>query len=83
MIESLDPDRAAALLRDCAQDLVLHQHLIWMLEHFDEMNGTIISMGDDNKLIDGHHRCTLVVITQKPLQVYFQVQPYHAERFNP
>ena len=82
-MELLGPDYASRLLKDCAQDLVVHQHLIWMLEHFEEMNGTVISMGDDGKLIDGHHRCTLVVLTGKTLQVYFRKRPYHVERFIP
>jgi hypothetical protein len=77
----LDPEYAARLLKDCAQDLVLHQHLIWMLEHFEEMNGTTISLGDDNRLVDGHHRCTLVALTGRSLQVNFVFQPYHVERY--
>ena len=82
-MEKLSPDYASRLLKDCAQDLVIHQHLIWMLEHFEEMNGTTISIGDDGKLINGHHRCTLVTITKRPLLVHFKIQPYHVERFIP
>lgn len=81
MIELLKPDYASRLLKDCAQDLVVHQHLIWMLEHFQKMNGTVISIGDDDRLVDGHHRCTLVVLTGRSLQVHFKIQPYHVERF--
>lgn len=79
MIELLDPDYASRLLKGSTQGHVRHQRLLLMLEHFEELNGTSISIGDDGRLIDGHHRCTLVVITGKPLRVYFEIQPYHVE----
>lgn len=76
----LGPVKAAFFLENSSQDLVRHRRLLWMLRHFEEMHGTVISLGDDGNLIDGHHRCTIVALTGKPLLVDFQIQPYRLER---
>lgn len=73
----LTPEYAAKLLHDSDQEGVKHQRLIWMAEHFELMHGTCVSLGDDGNLIDGHHRCTVVVLTGKPLEVILQTEPYH------
>lgn len=73
----LTPERAAKLLRDSSQEGVKHDRLLWMAENFDSLHGSPMSLGDDGNLIDGHHRCVVVVLTGRSLEIALQTEPYH------
>lgn len=73
----LTPDYAAKLLRDSSQEGVRHERLLWIAENFESMQGSSMSLGDDGNLIDGHHRCVVVILTGKCLEIVLQTEPYH------
>lgn len=75
----LTPELAKSLLLRSAQEIVRCKRLVWLLEHYPELNGTTIHFGDDGTLLDGHHRCTVVMLTGISLKVFAEDQPYHME----
>jgi len=75
----LTPGLARKLLAEGSQVLVRHECLVWMADNFKLLENSVISLGEDGKLIDGYHRCTVTAVTGRTLVIDVQVQPYTLE----
>lgn len=76
----LTPELAVKLLRNANfQRGVLIRTLLDMLADYESLNGTVIHLGDDGNLLNGHHRCVLVALTGQPLNVHLVYEDYRIE----
>ena len=75
----LTPAVARKLLDGSSQVFIRHDRLLWMNDNFVLLQESAISLGEDGSLIDGHHRCTIVVVTGRCLEVDLQTEPYSIE----
>lgn len=73
------PAVARKLLDGSNQVSVRHERLRWINDHFDLLQDSAMSLGDDGSLIDGHHRCTVIILTGRELRVDLQTEPYSIE----
>jgi hypothetical protein len=70
---------ARKLLDDSIQVCVRHDRLEWVAENWITLQDSPIYIGETGTLFDGHHRCTVAVITGWSLWIDIRVHPYSIE----